>query len=36
MAKQMTKAKVIETLAAKTGFTKKDVSNLLAGLTALA
>lgn len=36
MAKPMTKAKVVETLAAKTGFTKKDVSNLLAGLTALA
>lgn len=36
MAKPMTKAKVVETLAAKNGFTKKDVSNLLAGLTALA
>lgn len=32
----MTKAKAVETLAAKTGFTKKDVSNLLAELTVLA
>jgi len=36
MAKPMTKAKTIETLAAKTGLTKKDVSNLLSNLTGLA
>ena len=36
MAKTMTKAKIVETLAAKTGFTKEDVSNLLTELTALA
>ena len=35
MAQPMTKAKVVETMAAKTGFAKKEVSNLLAGLTAL-
>lgn len=36
MAKPMTKAKAIETLATKTGLTKKDVSNLLANLAGLA
>ncbi|MCR4286485.1 MAG: HU family DNA-binding protein [Deltaproteobacteria bacterium] len=36
MAKPMTKAKAIETLATKTGLTKKDVSNLIANLAGLA
>jgi len=36
MTKPMTKTKTVETMATKTGFTKKDVSILLAGLTAIA
>ena len=36
MAKPMTKAKAIEALSAKTGLTKKDVSNLLSNLAGLA
>ena len=36
MAKPMTKAKAIETLATKTGLTKKDVSNFLTNLAGLA
>lgn len=36
MSKPITKAKAIETLAAKTGLTKKDVSSLLSNLAGLA